>query len=125
MTCCNERRLNAEQCDSLLLYCAQHRLACIQLTHMLLCCPFLKSTHGNVKAADIPCLVAQLHLKDIHDVGLKSPTDAADFFRRAGFDADREGSVPMTLSVDRFFLRPLTQDWAGVKQRLRRQHLVS
>ena len=68
-------------------------------------------------------LVAQLHLKDIGDVGLKSPAHAADFFQRARFGADREGSIPMTLSLDHFRQRSSAQSQRRVE--LTSQRLAS
>jgi len=75
--------------------------------------------------ADIPCLTAQLDLRDIHDVGLKSPQEVAGFFQRSSFDADPAGSIPMTLSLDRFHQRSSQNSWAVLEQRLRTQHLYS
>ena len=46
--------------------------------------------------------MSQLRLRDIGDVGLVSPPHAIGFFERAGFGDDREGSVPMKLSLESF-----------------------
>ena len=51
---------------------------------------------------DVYSPFAQLRLRDIGDVGLVSPPHAIGFFEKAGFGDDKEGSVPMRLSLEKF-----------------------